>query len=198
VLIVLACSLIALLAGCGENNGSVTTNCPVPTAPPLSTPSPAATLPPGWSWYNDQHYGFRLPIPPGWRAGAFHYDEPGYVEDHVLLLPPCVNGPFDQTIATKQDNVIWLAVSLDPSDVDQTIKDEANPEPAMVSVGGTTTALYDLYLPVAGDRLEREVAVRFGQHPYLFYLKSTQGSDSLYLPLYLTVMQYFAYTGTSA
>ncbi len=195
--IALACLLMAALAGCGGSDEAAAT-CPVPTAFPVTTPSSTATLPPGWTTYTDQHYGFRLPVPPGWHAGTTQNNNYPLEEDIVMLLAPCVHAAFDNDTLTKQNDVIWLAVSLSPGNEDETIQDEPGltPEPTKASVGGVSATVYDD--PGGNDPDVHETVVRFGDHPYLFFMKSTADATSGYLPVYLTVMQYFVYTGASA
>src|SRR5579884_2148525 len=104
----------------------------------------------GWSWYQDGHYPFRVPIPPGWETATFSNTETGiqgcsYYE--VYLFPPGRTPRSERGLEEHEPRLMTITLNLGCQPY---YPEQANagglrwvPEKAPVTVSGLQVPMYD-------------------------------------------------------
>jgi hypothetical protein len=182
----LAMMLTVGLMACGQAQSVGQTNPPVG---------------PGWSWYRDARFPFQLPIPPGWRAGAYVDGFSGnqdcqYVVD---LLPPVSHGNAGKGIEEHVPEIITLTIRVACSEWRLPEDDQHYmQEPHPITISGAQATLWD---NDGITYIQRAALAHFGGHQYVFYFAYGQTSVTPAtnakheLALYLQVLRGFKYMG---
>jgi hypothetical protein len=200
---------VVVVAGCqvsnGEQNaarGQATDTATATSTAAASSATPLATALPttGWAIYRDARYPFELPIPPGWQLHALSWPQEGtgscaYYD--VGIFPPDVKPILTEPLTETNQELVEVSVSLTcaPAVFDSGQRWIA--EGGAVTVGGTTTTVYDRTDPDGGPVLSRDCAAGpvFGRLQYIFYEQSPPSTAARDISVFRAILQGFQYMG---
>lgn len=146
-----------------------------------------------WAIYRDQMFPFQMPLPPGWRYGAFVEDREGRTncQEVVGLLPPNSSGAIVDGFDEAQQDYIALYVTINCTPYDPTGDPHDALEPSQVMFGGKMVHWYFDDLPPNSS--SRVAVATFGNRSYEFLVVSPPSNTRADIALYLGMMKGFHY-----
>jgi hypothetical protein len=141
--------------------------------------------------YRDGKFPFQFFVPPGWRTGSFT-DDSG--NDYIVqVFPPESTAPVGQAgLADPEHVTISVALAGPPGSYANDPNWKA--ESARITINHVATTLYDRISPDCAS-FNRGATGDFNRHHFTFYMVSTAGKVQQDSPLFLGMLQSFAYTG---
>lgn len=93
---------VALFAGCVEKETPTEAGEPTPTPEPEQTPSPTTepVLAPGYKWYHDEEFGYKIAYPENWVKDVVISTDGG--DDGVIFIDPDT-GTSNVMVATTSE-----------------------------------------------------------------------------------------------
>ncbi len=212
-----AALLLVGMAGCdAATSATSATTKPVPTTTPSATASPSPTYSvvvravprvpaastAGWATYRDPQFALQVPLPPGWRAGAFTTSTPGGPTYYIVqFFPPQSQGQPGLGAVEKEPELIQITVMTAPPYTTVAGNPSWFAEASPVSIGGTPSTLYDRYN--SGEEVSLSAGLMHGALQFTFNLNVMFVNYSVELDpaevnrdtsLYLGMMQGFSLT----
>ncbi len=205
--------VIVGLAGCGVRASTSPSTTSAASPPPSVSASPSATVmmatvtvtaaaTNGWATYTDSYVGFQVPLPPGWRAGAFtSATSSGSAQYIVQFFPPQSHGTPSAGAAAMEPELIQITVVSAPPHISVADNPHWIPVVNPVAIGNTPSTMYEL-MPSSGSEVNLIAATKRGamQFVFNFHILSPQASTTLdtarlnsAVSLYLGMLQGFRF-----